>query len=361
MPIHLLALTTTTSQEGLIMNTPKQLKLVTIAATLMLGSAAAHASPIPTLDGGRPVVIAHRGASGYLPEESIQAYQLAIQMGANYIEGDVYLTADNKAVMLHDGTLNATTNVVAFAATHPEIAALRSSNGTYDVTKFTLAQLEQLSVTCRNATGYCTDKTYFNPNLSYSFASYDMFLDLAYNHYLETGIAVGVFPEAKQSGIAVAEAILAGLTDPKYNGYFTQTGHALTQSFNAQQVAYLNENSSIPVSYLGVCPTTAAAAASVAAMADGIGPSTGQLSAACVNTAHAAGLTVMPYTYLNNPATYQTGYNLGVDGVFTNFPDIGANVRDQIFGPATPVPEPHSVALLGLGLAGIASMKKRKK
>jgi len=341
------------------MKTPQYFYLLPLAAALF-APGAAHAAPIPTLDGNRPVVIAHRGASGYLPEESVQAYQLAIKMGADYIEGDVYLTADRQAVMLHDGTLNATTNVVAYAATHPEIAALRSANGTYDVTRFTLAQLQQLSVTCRAASGYCTDKTYFDPSVAYTFTSYGMFLDLAYNHFLDTGIAVGVFPEAKQTGLGVAEAILAGLLDPKYNGYFTTTGNALTQSFNAAQVDYLNTNSTIPVSYLGQCPTTAAAAAAVAAIADGIGPSTGQLSAACVNAAHAAGLTVMPYTYLNNPASYTTGYNLGVDGVFTNFPDIAVTVRDEVFGPETPVPEPHALALFGLGFAGIAALKKRQ-
>ncbi len=328
-----------------------------LLAALALGGEAAHAGPA-TLNGALPVVINHRGASGYLPEESIQAYQLSLSMKPDYIEGDVYLTADNIAVMLHDGTLNATTNVVAYAASHPDVAALRSADGSYDVTKFTLAQLQQLSVTCRNAAGYCTDKQYFDPAATYQFTSYSQFLDLAYDNFLKTGVGIGVYPEAKQSGIAVAAAILAGLNDPKYNGYFNLPGHAYTQSFDPVQVAYLNANSAIPVAYLGVCPPTAAAAASVASIADGIGPAGTQLSPACVQAAHDAGLVVHPYTFTNIASQYVAAYNLGVDGVFTNFADIAETVRAQVFAPAA-VPEPASLALLGAGVLGVAGLRRR--
>jgi glycerophosphoryl diester phosphodiesterase len=314
----------------------------------------AWAAPAPTLTGAPPLVINHRGASGFLPEETVQAYQLSISMNPDYIEGDVYITADHVPVMLHDGTLNATTNVVAYAATHPEIAALRSSNGSYDVTKFTLAQVQSLSANCRAATGYCTDTTYFNASTKYTIATYAQFLDMAYDNYLATGRAIGVYPEAKQSGLAVAQAILDGLNDPKYNGYFQD--HAYTQSFDLSQVAYLNANSDIPVDYLGVCPNSAAAAATIAANADGIGPSTGQTNAACVQFAHQADLFVHPYTFLNTPSQYTTYYNLGVDGVFTNFANIAEQVRDETF-----VPEPGSLALLGLPLLQLAGLVRLRR
>lgn len=328
---------------------------ILLAAAVLLSTTGAFATAAPTLTGAPPLVINHRGASGYLPEETVQAYALSIQMRTDFLEGDVYITADGVPIMLHDGTLNATTNVVAYAATHPEVVALKSTNGQYDVTKFTLAQVQALTGTCRAATGYCSDKTFFDANVHYTIATFSQFLDFAYDNFVATGQAVGVYPEAKQSGIPVAQAILAGLTDPKYNGYFTMPGRAYTQSFDVTQVRYLNTNSSVPVDYLGVCPTTAAQAASIAAVADGIGPSTGQTTAACVALSHAAGLFVHPYTFLNVRSLYGTYYDLGVDGVFTNFADIAESVRAETF-----VPEPASTLILATGLLSVAGLRRRR-
>lgn len=250
-----------------------RLPLLRSAALAVLASSAAVAAPV-TLTGQPPVVINHRGASGYLPEESVQAYQLSVSQRADYLEGDVYVTRDGVPVMLHDGVLNATTNVVAYAASHPDILALRSANGSYDVTQFTYAQVQQLTATFRNAPGYGSDRRYYVPDFQYQIATLAQVADLTYDNFLATGVRIGVYPEAKQSGLSVADAILATLNDPKYSGYFNALGGAILQSFDPAQVAYLNGLTSIPVTQLGTCPTSAAQAAQIAAFADGVGPST---------------------------------------------------------------------------------------
>ena len=73
-----------------------------------------------------PLIIAHRGASGHAPENTIAAFERAVQLGVGFIETDLHLTRDARFVAIHDGTLD------------------RTSNGRGAVRDHTLAELQQL-------------------------------------------------------------------------------------------------------------------------------------------------------------------------------------------------------------------------
>src|SRR5687768_7791958 len=77
----------------------------------------------PTLDGTQPLVIAHRGASGYRPEHTLASYTLAIEFGADYIEPDLVATRDGHLIARHEPLLDDTTDVKS----RPEFSARRST------------------------------------------------------------------------------------------------------------------------------------------------------------------------------------------------------------------------------------------
>ena len=307
--------------------------LVALLAGALPSMAPAASAGAPTLNRSPPLIINHRGASGYLPEETLEAYRLAVAMQAEFLECDVYISKDGVPVLLHDGTLNATTNVVAYAAVHPDIYILGrdvDTTRTYDVTEFTFAQLQALTATCRNAFGYCTDRSHFDPTRHYRIISLVQLADFVHELYVTTGRIVGLYPETKQEGDAVADMILAVLQDPKYGGLFDGSKHnVILQSFDARQLRHLRGRTKLPLVQLGICPGDVAAAQAIEAYADGVGPPTGKTDSACVAAAHAAGLFVHPYTFLNDPSQYATYFAMGVDGVFSNFADMARKVRDR--------------------------------
>jgi glycerophosphoryl diester phosphodiesterase len=106
--------------------------LVVALAAALGGSIAAGASPQGRGDSGehgrdaRPLVIGHRGASGYRPEHTLASYQLAIDLGADYIEPDLVSTKDGVLVARHENEIGGTTDV----ATHPEFAGRRTTKTT---------------------------------------------------------------------------------------------------------------------------------------------------------------------------------------------------------------------------------------
>jgi glycerophosphoryl diester phosphodiesterase len=133
------------------------LTLITAFSTLGLTSALAMTGvaasvgggkALPTLDGKPPLLIGHRGASGYLPEHTLEAYQLAISQGADVIEPDLISTKDGVLIARHDPNLITSTDV----ASRPEFADRKRVDWPVDGEKqtgwfahdFTLAEIKTL-------------------------------------------------------------------------------------------------------------------------------------------------------------------------------------------------------------------------
>src|ERR1043165_1359827 len=90
-----------------------------------------------------PIVIAHRGASGYLPEHTLAAKALAYGLGADYLEQDIVLSKDDVPVVLHDIYLDTVTD---WSRRFPE---RKRSDGRFYALDLSLAELKQLRVTER--------------------------------------------------------------------------------------------------------------------------------------------------------------------------------------------------------------------
>lgn len=152
-----------------------------------------------TLDGMPPLIIAHRGASGYRPEHTLQSYALAIDMGADVIEPDLVFTKDSVLVARHDRYLSTTTDV----ADRPEFAARRRANSDaaddpsnlqridWWVEDFTLAEVKTL----RARQPFPGRSKEFDG--LYEIPTFDEILALVARKAKEAGRPVGVYPETK--------------------------------------------------------------------------------------------------------------------------------------------------------------------
>lgn len=114
-------------------------RVCVLISILVAGTLAVSAAAAPTF------LIAHRGASAYRPEHTIEAYRLAIEQGADYVEPDLCITKDGVLVVSHDPTLERTTDVEAL---FPERATKVTSGGKasshWFIEDFTLAEIKQL-------------------------------------------------------------------------------------------------------------------------------------------------------------------------------------------------------------------------
>lgn len=197
----------------------------------------------------QPQVIAHRGASGYLPEHTLAGYELAIRMGADFIEPDLQITKDGALVAMHDDTLNRTTNIATLFA---------QRNGGYKVADFTLAEIRTLTVV-PTSTGK-TSYPGFAPSAANPFQvpTFQEVVDFARKQSTALGREVGLYPEAKQADPVMEDGILKTLKDNGYNAdskvYIQSFSDATLRSLRTKETA---QNNKMPLILLGVAAKAA--------------------------------------------------------------------------------------------------------
>jgi len=294
----------------------------------------------PTLSGEPPLVIAHRGASGVLPEHTIAAYTRAIEMGADYIEPDLVITKDGHLVARHDRYLSDSTNV----SDRPEFADRRRSDPAHKgldwfIEDFTLAEVKTLKARQpRDGRSKEYDDQFDIP-------TFEQVVSLAVAQSKAIGRPIGIYPETKQPsafakvGLRHDEAMLATLSE---FGYSKASSPVFIQSFELENLKRLKSLTDIPLIYL-TDKTVDLDILSVTV--DGVGPykklllnETGE-DTGFVAAAHSAGLSVHPWTFRDDQigetfpdidTELQAYYALGVDGVFSDFPDTALRARQSL-------------------------------
>jgi glycerophosphoryl diester phosphodiesterase len=304
----------------------------------------------------RPIVIAHRGASGYLPEHTLPAKALAYGLGADFLEQDVVATRDRQLVVLHDIFLDDVTNVAQ------RFPGRNRNDGRHYVVDFDLAEIETLAVCERRApaSGAARFPSRFpTGTVIAGVATLATELKLIRGLNKSMRRTVGIYPEIKdpqwhrQHGIDLAALLLAELAA---FGYEAAGDPAFVQCFDARELERVRNElgCALPLVQL-VQPTpeyagllTADGLARVARYAQGLGPSHAQLARGesggprltpLVRLAHDCGLRLHPYTFRRDelPPYARTLEELltfffleaRVDGVFCDHPDIAVRVRDH--------------------------------
>lgn len=278
------------------------------------------------------VVIAHRGASGYLPEETLPAYAYAYAAGADYLEPDLILTKDKIFICMHDTQLETTTNV---KDVFPD---RKADDGHWYAKDFTLAELKTLTAHERTGNRFPREAQGFQ------IATFEELIQLVQGLNKTTGRNVGIYPELKdpswhaKNGFEMEGAFLEIMT--KY-GYTGKDAKCFVQCFEPEPLKKMREmKSELPQIFLMDAGTanklTEGDLTDIAKFATGIGPDLRAIERdpALVERVHTAGLLIHPYTlrkdmmlpkyktFEDAVKTYYDDYK--VDGFFTDFPDYAA-------------------------------------
>lgn len=359
----------------------------------------------------QPLVIAHRGASGYLPEETLEAYALAVEQGADVLELDLIATRDGQLIARHDPNLALSTDV----ASRPEFADRKTTRQVdgeqqtgWFASDFTLAEIKTLGAI---STDPERPQQY---NGKFRVISFDELIAFAKEKRRETGRDIAIYPETKNPsyhralGLPLEEPLLRAL---KAAGWNHRRAPVFVQSFEPDSLKRLRrlglrtravqliDGSDYDLargqvllsppfdrpydwvlsgdSRLFSDMLSPRGLAEIRRYADGIGPwkpyllpLKGELDAAgqprdlngdgkldardghvlpasdLVARAHRAGLFVHVFTFRNEArrlaqdyagdpqAELRQFFELGVDGVFADFPDTALQVREALKGRA---------------------------
>jgi glycerophosphoryl diester phosphodiesterase len=270
-------------------------------------------------------LVAHRGASAYAPEHTLEAYRLALEQGADYVEQDLAVTKDGVLVCIHDLTLERTTNV---EEVFPDRAVAEGSGAAavrgWRVHDFTLAEIKRLDA------GSWFDKKFAGARIPTFQEAVDLVKGKA-----------GLYPELKDPAFYRAngvkpETLLADAL--KKNGLPDGRTPVIIQSFDEVTVKQLAKDlPAVPRVILvemrdGIKLDTADEIRGIASWATGLGPNKAIVEQIpeMVKWAHAAGLTVTPWTFRSaSTGKYRSVrdemsrflYEFDVDAVFTDNPD----------------------------------------
>lgn len=332
----------------------------------------------------RPIVIAHRGASGYVPEHTLAAYAVAIWQGADYIEPDLVLTRDGELIARHDNQLDLTTDI----ASRPEFADRRTTKDIdgqrltgWFSEDFTLAEIKRLRAIERLPALRPANRRFDG---QFEVPTLREILELVRAQERLVNRRVGLYPETKhpsyfaEQGLQMETALLELLTE---YGYLHRDDPVFIQSFEVSNLQRLRSLTSLPLVQLiadsgrpydvargnGTLTydemLSAAGLADIARYAAAIGPNKERITALDANgvatgpdplvaQAHDAGLAVHAYTFRAENAflppalrqgAEQTAWGdvateigaylaAGVDGVFADHTPLAVRARDAFVG-----------------------------
>ncbi len=242
---------------------------------------------------GRVWIVGHRGAMGYRPEITLASYEFALQVGADWIECDCHLSRDGALVVIHDESVDRTTNGHGLVRDH------------------TLAELKQLDAGSWFSTEFNDQRVLTVEELLDWAKQRDTIVDI------EIKNAPLYYP-------GIEDAVVAALQRTE------MTEQAIVISFDHRAVGRVKAlQQRIATGVLYACrPADGGISLAQAVNADALLPHWAYVTREDVDAAHAAGLSVAPWA-TSDPAILEHLIAAGVDGIGTNHPDVLRRVLDE--------------------------------